>query len=146
MRTIAIAAVIAASIVGASLAQEAPLAFRPTWEVEPTPTQIVAHYPRQALAQNVSGIAVLCCTPRADRSIECAVNSEWPASQGFGAASQRASQGYRLSEQSHTDLAARPGTQVRLSMLWAGSVITEETRDTLFTMDRETAEACLPPG
>jgi hypothetical protein len=146
MRWIASAAVIAVSLFGAALAQEGPLAFRPTWEVEPTPAQIITHYPAQALAQNVSGIAVLCCTPRDDRSIDCAVHSEWPAGHGFGAASQRASQGYRLSQQSQGDLAARPGTQVRLAMMWAGPVVSEETRGTLIRMNRESVEACLPPA
>lgn len=145
MQKITAIALIAACIAGAALAQEGPLVFTPTWDVEPTPQQNVTHYPRQALAQNVSGIAVVCCRPRADRSLDCGISSEWPAGHGFGAATQRAASAYRLSPQSALDLEQRPNVRIRLSMMWAGAVITDDTRNTLFAMDRDTAEACLAP-
>ncbi len=121
MHKFATAVVIAACAASAALAQDnAPHVFVPTWEAEPRPAEIISHYPRGALARNVSGIAVLCCTPRDDRSMDCAVSSEWPNGEGFGDASVRASQDYRLTTESQGDLVARPGTQVRLSMMWAG--------------------------
>lgn len=145
MRIVA-ALIVAACVAGAAVAQEGPLAFRPTWDVEPTPQQNVAYYPRQALAQNISGIAVVCCRPNADRSLNCNVNSEWPAGHGFGAATQRASQAYRLSPDSALDLERRPNVQIRLSMIWAGAVVTDDTRNTLLGMDQDTMEACLLPA
>lgn len=129
---------------GGAFAQEAPMVFHPSWETEPSPAQIVRHYPREALAQNISGIGVLCCTARADRSIECAVSSEWPEGRGFGAASARASAGYRLSEQSFADLHGRSDRPIRLSMMWAGPVLTPEMQQRLVQIDRDTAYACLP--
>ncbi|MBC7769150.1 MAG: hypothetical protein H7124_10220 [Phycisphaerales bacterium] len=133
-------------VAGAALARdESPLVFVPTWDVEPRPAEIVAHYPPRALAQNVSGIAVMCCTPRADRSIDCATSSEWPSGFEFGAASVRASLGYRLSEASYGDLHARADRPVRLSMLWAGPILTAEMQQQLLQLDRDTAYACLPP-
>jgi hypothetical protein len=145
MMRLASAAVVALCIAGAALAQEAPMMFIPEFEAEPAPADLVRHYPPRALQQNTSGIAILCCTPRADRSVSCEVSSEWPEGQGFGAASAAASVGYRLSELSHADLAARPETRVRISMLWAGPVILPATIDRLRSIDAETIEACLPP-
>lgn len=130
--------------VGAALAQEAPMVFRPTWSAEPSPTEIVRHYPQQALAQNVSGIGVLCCTPRENRGLDCVVDYEWPAGRGFGAASVRASAGYRLSDESFTDLYGRSDRHFRLSMMWAGPILTPEMQQQLLQIDRDTAYACLP--
>lgn len=146
MRIAFIAATIAVCLTGAALAQgQGPLAFRPTWDVEPTPQQNVAHYPRRALAQNISGIAVVCCRPRADRSLDCSINREWPEGHGFGAATQTATQAYRLSPESALDLERRPNVQIRLSMIWAGAVVTDDMRNTLLDLDQDTMEACLLP-
>lgn len=120
--------------------------FTPTWEVEPTPAQNVAHFPAAALAENTSGIAVVCCRPRADRSLDCEINTEWPEGNGFGAATLRASSAYRLSPESMLDLERRPDVRIRLSMIYAGMVVTDETRNRLFTIDAETIEACLAPA
>jgi hypothetical protein len=138
-------AVIAACVAGAALAQEPPMMFVPTFDAQPSSAELVRHYPPQALQQNTSGIAILCCTPRPDRSVECEVSSEWPEGQGFGAASVAASSSYTLTQQSAADLEARPGTQVRISMLWAGPVILPQTIDRLRQIDGDTMEACLPP-
>ena len=142
---IAAAAFIAACIASAALAQEAPFMFVPEFDAQPSSTELVRHYPPQALRENVSGIAVLCCTPRPDRSVSCEVNSEYPEGRGFGAASVAASSSYRLTRQSHADLEARPGVLVRISMLWAGTVVLPRTVDELRRIDGETMEACLPP-
>lgn len=144
MRLVA-SAIIAACVASAALAQEAPLMFVPQFDAEPSPAQLVGHYPAQALRDNISGIAILCCTPRSDRSVLCEVSSEYPEGQGFGAASVAASPGYRLSQQSHADLDARPGTRVRISMLWAAATFDPRTIDELRRIDGETIEACLPP-
>jgi hypothetical protein len=142
---IAAFAFIAACLAGAALAQEPPMMFVPTFDAQPSAAELVRHYPPQALQQNTSGIAIVCCTPRPDRSVACEVSSEWPEGQGFGAASVAASSSYRLTQQSAADLEARPGTQVRISMLWAGPVILPQTIDRLRQIDGETMEACLPP-
>jgi hypothetical protein len=147
MRWVAVSAIgLAACIAGAALAQDnSPMVFVPTWEVEPRPADIISHYPRGALARNVSGIGVLCCTAREDRSLDCAISSEWPSGEGFGPASAEASRGYRLTAESHGDLVARPGTQVRLSMMWAGSIFSDDMRAELSRRGGDTAFACLPP-
>lgn len=123
--------------------QEPPLAFTPRFSAEPAQADFIRNYPPEALAQNVSGIAVLCCQPRPDRSMTCASRLEWPADQGFGEASVRASSAYRLSEDSYADLAARPGVLVRISMLWAGPVVSDTTIAELRRIDAESMQACL---
>lgn len=135
-------AIAALCIAATAFAQNAPTLFVPEFESEPSPAQLVRHYPPAALRQNVSGIAVLCCVPRADRSLECAVNSEWPAGQGFGQASVRASSVYRLTPASDADLRARREAIVRLSLMWAGPVVSPDTVANLQRIDRDTMFAC----
>ncbi|MGQ0534213.1 MAG: hypothetical protein ACT4OF_16210 [Caulobacteraceae bacterium] len=137
-------AIIAIALTSAAAAQ-APMVFVPTFDAEPSSAELISRYPPAALQQNTSGIAVLCCTPRPDRSVACAVSSEWPAAHGFGDASVRASRSYRLSADSYADLIARPGTSVRISLIWAGPVILPATIDELRRIDGETMHACLTP-
>lgn len=141
MRSSAIA-LVAFCLAGAALAQSPPTLFTPDFEAEPSPQQLVRHYPQRALRQNISGIAVLCCTPRPDRSLDCVAHSEWPAGQGFGAASVSAAQGYRLPPDSYADTQARRGISVRVSLMWAGSVASADTIATLQQMDRDSMYAC----
>lgn len=146
MRMLACFAVIVGTT-AAALAQDqsGPMAFTPTWDARPSSAEIIRSYPTQALRQNISGIAVLCCTPNPNRSVACTVSSEYPTGQGFGDASLQASHSYRLSQQSQDDLITRPGAAVRISMIWTGPVILPATLDALRRRDAETMEACLPP-
>jgi hypothetical protein len=147
MRLIAGIAVILCAA-GAALAQDqsGPMAFTPSFDAQPSAAEMIRLYPSRALQQNISGIAVMCCSPNPDRSVACAISSEFPAGQGFGEAAVQASHLYRLSPQSHADLLARPGTAVRISMLWTGPVILPATLDELRRKDAETMEACLAPS
>jgi len=126
--------------VSAALAQsdEPPMVFVPEFAAQPSSSDYIRNYPPRALRENRSGIAVLCCTPGPDQTINCATNMEWPD------ASVRAARGYRLSPQSHADLVARPGTQVRLSVRWASPVPDETAIAHIRSLDRETAYVCLP--
>jgi len=137
----------AACIAGAAFAQQggAPMVFVPEFAAQPSQADYISNYPPRALRENVSGIAVLCCDPREDRGLDCAVSSEWPEARGFGEASLRATQAYRLTPPSHADLVARPGVKVRLSVRWVGPVPDEAAIATLRRLDGETAFACLPP-
>ena len=128
---------------GAALAQnDAPLVFVPRWEAQPSGADYVRLYPSAALNQNVSGVAVLCCTPRADRGLDCRVGHEWPAAQGFGAASLQAAQHFRLTQTSYEDFQTHSDTEMRLGMMWAAAVVSQQTRDRLASIDRETGFIC----
>ena len=143
MRVLAAALALGACIAGAALAQDtSPLVFVPRWEAEPSGADYVRLYPRAALNQNVSGVAVLCCTPRADRGLDCRVGHEWPAAQGFGAASLQAAQHFRLTQTSYEDFQTHSDTQIRLGMMWAAAVVSQETRDRLASIDLETGFIC----
>jgi len=139
--------VVATMAATAALAQhdDTPMVFVPEFAVQPSPSETVRHFPPRALGQNTSGIVVLCCTPGAEGALQCSTRLESPAGRGFAEASVRASRAYRLTEQSHADLVARPGVMVRLSMRWAAPLITPETIEELRRIDRETAYICLPP-
>ncbi|MGH6950283.1 MAG: hypothetical protein ACREH4_05400 [Vitreimonas sp.] len=139
-----VAAVVAVCVAGASYAQDnaSPLVFTPRWEAEPSGADYVRLYPREALNQNVSGVAVLCCTPRADRGMACRVGHEWPEGRGFGAASLEAAQRYRLTQTAYEDYQTHSDTQIRIGVMWAAAVVSEETRNRLFSIDRESGFVC----
>jgi hypothetical protein len=69
-QALALAAVCAAS---AAFAQydDTPMVFVPEFSVAPSPAETVRHYPSRALQQNISGIAVLCCTPGPEGALDC---------------------------------------------------------------------------
>lgn len=138
------AALVAACIASAALAQDdtSPLVFTPRWEAEPSGADYVRLYPRAALNQNVSGVAVLCCAPRADRGMDCRVGREWPDGQGFGAASLEAARRFRLTQTAYEDYQTHSDTQIRLGMMWAAAVVSQETRDRLASIDRESGFVC----
>ena len=64
-----------------------PVATRPDWRRRQTFGEMMAHYPKAALAESVEGEVVLRCaiTPKG-RAEACAVVSETPTGYGFGAA------------------------------------------------------------
>lgn len=143
MRWLAAALMVSACLYGAALAQsDAPLVFTPRWEAEPSGAEYARLYPRAALNQNVSGVAVLCCTPRADRGLDCRVGHEWPEASGFGAASLEAAQRFRLTQTAYDDFQAHSDTQIRIGLMWAAAVVSEETRNRLAAIDRETGFIC----
>lgn len=133
-------------LAGAALAQgqddTSPLVFTPRWEGEPSGSDYVRLYPRDALNQNVSGVAVLCCTPRADRDMDCRVGHEWPEGRGFGAASLEAARRFRLTQTAYEDFQSHSDTQIRIGMMWAAAIVSEETRNRLVSIDRETGFVC----
>lgn len=145
--TITVALAFLAFAATASIAQQgnSAMTFVPEFAAQPSSSDYIANYPQGALRRNTSGIAILCCDERDDRGLDCAVSSEWPADQGFGAASVRTAQAYRLTPQSHTDLVARPGVQVRLSVRWASAVPDEAQLAEMRRINGETLEICLPP-
>lgn len=74
----------------------APAPARPTiianpdWVGRPTADEVAKYYPERALRMSISGRATLLCKVTAKGAVEqCAITSESPADQGFGAASLR---------------------------------------------------------
>lgn len=56
------------------------------WKLKPTPAQVADAFPAAAKAKGLSGSATLACALKEGALSTCAVRSEWPKEQGFGAA------------------------------------------------------------
>jgi hypothetical protein len=83
-------------------------AFEPAFERRPDagpPQRII---PTEATRRNQAGAVIICCRPRADRTLDCETGWEAPTGLGFGRAATRfvASQ-QQLTESSYEDYLAR---------------------------------------
>lgn len=103
-----IAAIIVAALAcasGVSLAQQAdpPEAepFRPAYEWFADGRAEVRVVPPRMLDRGQSGMAHLCCTPRADRTLSCEIAHEWPRRSGFGAVALSTAERTRLTAASY---------------------------------------------
>jgi protein TonB len=74
-------------------------------------------YPHRALERGVSGRVVLDCNVAANGRLSCAVASEDPAGWGFGDASLRAAQQFRVAPAT-ADGAPTSGGRLRVPMTW----------------------------
>lgn len=69
----------------------------PVWLRTPPPQVLERYYPRNALQRGIAGAAVLRCRVQVNGYLSCAVQSETPAGQGFGAAALRFSAEFQAS-------------------------------------------------
>ena len=82
----------------------------PPWaEAAPTSQDIMNAYPRDALNQEIEGLARLSCTVRPTRRLVCTVASETPPGYGFGAAGLEVAKLFVM-RADHPQ--AKPGTSV----------------------------------
>lgn len=108
MRTIVSLALVAACIATAALADDpVPRAaangeITPDWSRRPEARDFARNYPEAALESGISGIVILCCTPREDRTIDCASALDWPRGHGFAEAAETISERFRISEETAT--------------------------------------------
>ncbi len=72
----------------------ATVAAVPWAERQPTQADFRATYPPAALNAGIGGRVRLACTIKPDRTLDCAVQSETPEGQGFGAAALALAQRY----------------------------------------------------
>ncbi|MGE3249447.1 MAG: energy transducer TonB [Hyphomonadaceae bacterium] len=72
----------------------APVITRPDW-IE-RPANLAGYYPRRALELGREGVVELDCLVGLDGRLGCAIASETPAGQGFGAAALRIAQDHRM--------------------------------------------------
>lgn len=117
MRLVLIAVLVMVSIAGASLAQEPPApTFVYRWERQPDAHDFARRYPNSA--HDVSGAAVMCCSMRADRTLDCTVPFEWPQGSGFAAATLSLSREFRLSEESYAEVQGTERARIRRMIRW----------------------------
>jgi hypothetical protein len=107
--------------IGAALAQEqATVPERPAirYDMMPDGRDFERNYPPDAMREGVPGVAALCCTIQADRTLSCEVAREWPEGRGFGAASVVVARGFRVFEESYLQAQAADDLSVRRTLLW----------------------------
>jgi len=117
MRLVLLAAIVLTSIVGASFAQESQApTFVYRWDRQPDARDFARRYPNSA--RDVSGAAIMCCSVKEDRTLDCTVPFEWPQGSGFGAATLSLSREFRLSEESYSEVQGTERAQIRRTIRW----------------------------
>lgn len=92
----------------------------PTFLERPSGRDFERYFPERALQRGVSGRAVLDCLVAASGRIDCRVASEDPPGWGFGEASLRAAQHFRVAPAT-SDGAPTSGGRLRVPMTWRAS-------------------------
>lgn len=87
------------------------------WEEQPDAGDFARLYPREAQRRGLSGRATLNCVVNASYRLDCYVENEIPAGVGFGAATLRIAEEFRIS--THTE-SGEPtvGANIRRTIRW----------------------------
>lgn len=146
MRLIAVAALIAACLAGAAIAQESGIydSSRVQWEREPDIRAAFRRYmPDRAAQQEVSGAAHVCCTVDRHRRLACVTARETLEGYGFGESTARVMRLYQMTEASYAEWQANP-LPIARSMSWHFGAPNAQ-HDAQFAQFREESRgACLP--
>lgn len=117
MRFVLLAAVVLVSVVGASFAQESQApTFVYRWDRQPDARDFARRYPNSA--HDMSGAAIMCCTVKDDRTLDCTVPFEWPRGSGFADATLAISREFRLSEESYAEVQGTERARIRRVIRW----------------------------
>jgi hypothetical protein len=111
----------AVALIGGALAQEqTPAIERPTvrFDAMPDAQDFARNYPPAAQRPSIDGIALLCCTIRPDRKLDCGVAYEWPENYGFGQASRVIAREFSVFPESYRDAQAAGDLSVRRTIRW----------------------------
>lgn len=74
---------------------------------------VMHYYPPEAQERGIEGIGVVCCTVRADGSLDCSAPYEWPADHGFGHATLLVARHFRISSEDIVE-----GAQIKRVIRW----------------------------
>lgn len=94
-----------------------PFITNPTFLQRPSGRDFARYFPERALQRGESGRVVLDCVVAADGRVGCNVLEESPAGWGFGDASLRAAQHFRVAPAT-TDGRPTSGGRLRVPMTW----------------------------
>jgi hypothetical protein len=145
MVRLAASLLVISSLACAAFAQEGDTArFRPEWEQRPSARDFADNYPRDALRNVGSGVGVLCCSPRSDRSLECTLAREFPEARGLGEASVRVANSFKLTEASYATYQSGPRARIRLPVRWNSGTPSEEASAQVSAFLAETRNVCEP--
>lgn len=148
MRGLAAAVVVAGCIAGAAFAQDEQAQpddgrFRAEWEIR---GDIARYYPDAALERSVPGAVELCCVPRTDRGVDCRVAFEWPAGLGFGQASLRAVEHFRMTPASYAAFQANPDNFMQIPVRYRLAGMRREHARAMDRITEQTQGLCRSPG
>lgn len=148
MRSLAAAVVIVACIAGAALAQDSPppARFQPQWDERPSARDFARHMPLDVIENGVPGVVHLCCTPRDDRRLDCRVGFEWPQQRGFGDASLRIAQTFRLTPDSLAAFRSNPEAWLQIPILFRPSHAPPQFEGISQRIREGTRGLCAPAG
>lgn len=148
MKRLAASFVIAVCVAGAALAQDAqqdrPPTFVPQFEQRTDGRGAARVMPPQMLDRGESGVAHLCCTPRADRSLDCQVALEWPERRRFGQTALQFAEGMYLTQASFEDYQTQPGRMVHIPVEFRLLPIRREVAEALDGIAVRTQNLCGP--
>jgi hypothetical protein len=120
--------------------------FAPEWERRPTGRDFARNYPPGALDREIAGFALLCCTPRADRTLDCRAGLSWPREYAFDTASLAVARSFRMTQASYDAFQATPGAWMQIPIRWR-HVSTGADYDALVERVSESARSlCRPQG
>lgn len=92
--------------------------FAAEWDRRPNGPDFARNYPGAALDRAVPGLAILCCTPREDRTLDCRVGVSWPTDYPFDRASLAVSRSFRMTPESYASFQATPGAWLQVPIHW----------------------------
>lgn len=147
MRFLIAAGAIAIFLAGAALAQDAPppegeqAPVRLNWAEQPNAQDFARNYPRRARNNDAQGAAILCCTVRTDGTFDCNIGFEWPRDYGFGEATLRVAEEFRLTEES---AAIAQGGRIRRMIVWQTGPRTPQLQEVLDQIREGTQNVCGP--
>ncbi|MCX7359313.1 MAG: hypothetical protein NT015_14370 [Alphaproteobacteria bacterium] len=145
---IAVFAVVAIAIAGAAIAQETQTPATPplriTWDARPDAQDFARNYPQDALNQQMSGAALLCCTVNEARGLDCTVPVEYPEGQGFGAATLVLASKFTMSADSYAVVRDTQEGRFRTTIRWMMPDETPEAVAVGFEAFRERARNVCP--
>lgn len=115
---------IASCVAAAALAQDSlqppppPEPIEVRWDEMPNGQDFARSYPREAVRRGVQGVALMCCSVREDRRLDCTIPLAWPAGYGFDAATLAVAAKFRVSEETYAQLQSAPTQPVRRWIRW----------------------------
>ncbi|MGH6950282.1 MAG: hypothetical protein ACREH4_05395, partial [Vitreimonas sp.] len=88
----------------------------------------------------------LCCVPRSDRGVSCRVAFEWPAGFGFGQASLRAMEHFRMTPASYADFQANPDNFMQIPLRYRLAGMGAEHTRAMDRITEQTQGLCRGPA
>ena len=137
-------------LIGAAFAQDATRTLNITnlqWQQRPD-ASFARLYPQAAQDRMLPGVAVVCCSIREDRRLDCQTAFEWPQGYGFGDATLQVMRDFRLTQASYDEVMAGPDRDlpIRQTLRWSlPQRMTPETESAFARISEAAQTMCATP-